>query len=123
MGPAARNTVTVDDNGCVVIEHWSAPSGSEGQSFNIFDRSIGTWRQTWVGNIGGQHDYRGGLKDGNMVYVGNTPPPSLRGNGRRWRGRERAGPSPGHSESLALSALTLYHEWCGRSAAQLHMQA
>lgn len=75
VGPAARNTVTLDDNGCVVTEHWSAPGGSEGQSFNIFDRSIGQWRQTWVDNIGGQHDYRGGLKDGNMVYVGDTPMP------------------------------------------------
>ena len=80
VGPAARNTVTIDDNGCVVTEHWIAPGGSEGQSFNIFDASIGQWRQTWVDNIGGQHDYRGGIKDGNMVYVGDTPAPGgLRG--------------------------------------------
>ncbi|HVT39766.1 MAG TPA: hypothetical protein VHE78_12015, partial [Gemmatimonadaceae bacterium] len=76
VGPAARNTVTIDDNGCVVTEHWVAPSGSEGQSFNLFDRSIGKWRQTWVDNSGGQHDYRGGIKDGNMVYVGDTPAPN-----------------------------------------------
>lgn len=73
VGPASRNTVTIDDNGCVVTEHWIAPGGSEGQSFNIFDRSIGQWRQTWVDNIGGQHDYRGNLKEGNMAYVGDTP--------------------------------------------------
>ena len=76
VGPPARNTVTVDDNGCVVTEHWVAPGGSEGQSFNIFDRSIGQWRQTWVDNVGGQHDYRGALKDGNMVYSGDTPAPN-----------------------------------------------
>lgn len=75
-GPAARNTVTLEDNGCVVMEHWTAPSGSVGQSFNIFDRSLGQWRQTWVDNVGGQHDYRGALKDGNMVYVGDTPAPN-----------------------------------------------
>lgn len=73
VGPAARNTVTQDDDGCVVTEHWSAPSGSVGQSFNIFDRSMGKWRQTWVDNSGGQHDYRGELKDGNMVFIGDTP--------------------------------------------------
>jgi len=78
VGPPARNTVTSDDNGCVVTEHWKAPGGSEGQSFNIFDRSIGKWRQTWVDNIGGQHDYQGGLNDGNMVYVGDTPAPGGR---------------------------------------------
>jgi ketosteroid isomerase-like protein len=75
-GPAARNTVTLDDNGCVVTEHWVAPGGSEGQSFNIFDRSMGQWRQTWVDNVGGQHDYRGTLKGGNMVYLGDTPAPN-----------------------------------------------
>lgn len=75
-GPPARNTITVEDNGCVVMEHWSAPSGSTGQSFNIYDRSIGKWRQTWVDNVGGQHDYRGELKDGNMVFVGDTPAPN-----------------------------------------------
>ena len=77
-GPPARNTVTLDDNGCVVTEHWKAPSGSEGQSFNIFDRSYGLWRQTWVDNVGGQHDYRGALKNGNMVFAGDTPAPNGR---------------------------------------------
>jgi cyclase len=76
VGPAARNTVTLDDDGCVVTEHWVAPGGSTGQSFNIFDRSIGRWRQTWVDNSGGQHDYRGGLEGGNMVYAGDTPAPN-----------------------------------------------
>ena len=58
-----------------MTEHWVAPGGSEGQSFNLFDRSIGKWRQTWVDNSGGQHDYRGGIKDGNMAFVGDTPAP------------------------------------------------
>jgi hypothetical protein len=75
-GPPARNTVTLEDNGCVVMEHWKAPSGSEGQSFNIFDRSIGKWRQTWVDNIGGQHDYWGRLENGNMAFLGDTPAPN-----------------------------------------------
>ncbi|MEO8334331.1 MAG: DUF4440 domain-containing protein [bacterium] len=75
-GPPARNTVTLEDNGCVVVEHWTAPGGSRGQSFNLFDRSVGKWRQTWVDNGAGQHDYRGELKDGNMAYVGDTPAPN-----------------------------------------------
>ena len=81
VGPPARNTVTLDDNDCVVTEHWSSPSGSVGQSFNIFDRSYGEWRQTWVDNTGGQHDYRGRLVEGNMVFEGDTPAP----NGQRGR--------------------------------------
>jgi uncharacterized protein (TIGR02246 family) len=75
-GPPSRNVITLDDNGCVLTEHWTAPNGSEGQSFNIFDRSIGKWRQTWVDNVGGQHDYRGALVNGNMVYEGDTPAPN-----------------------------------------------
>jgi hypothetical protein len=75
-GPASRNTITIDDNGCVLTEHWKALGGSEGQSFNIFDRSYGVWRQTWVDNIGGQHDYRGSIQNGNLVYVGDTPAPN-----------------------------------------------
>ncbi|MGH7617913.1 MAG: hypothetical protein ACREPM_11840 [Gemmatimonadaceae bacterium] len=76
VGQAARNTVTLELNGCVVMEHWKAPGGSQGTSYNIYDRSFGLWRQTWVDNIGGQHDYRGGLKDGNMVFEGDTPMPN-----------------------------------------------
>jgi tetratricopeptide (TPR) repeat protein len=76
VGPPARNTVTLDDADCVVAEHWSAPAGSVGQSFNIYDRSYGEWRQTWVDNLGGQHDYRGHLVGRNMVFEGTTPAPN-----------------------------------------------
>lgn len=76
VGPPARNTVTIEDNGCVVMEHWKAPNGSEGQSFNLFDRSVGLWRQTWVDNVGGQHDYRGKLVGRDMVLEGDTPAPN-----------------------------------------------
>ncbi|MEO7082889.1 MAG: hypothetical protein ABI442_18595 [Gemmatimonadaceae bacterium] len=74
-GPPGRNTITLEDDGCIVMEHWSA-GPSTGQSFNLFDRSVGKWRQTWVDNSGGQHDYRGGLVDGNMVLIGDTPAPN-----------------------------------------------
>lgn len=75
-GQPSRNTVTSDEDGCVLTEHWESPSGSKGRSFNVFDRSYGLWRQTWVDNVGGQHDYKGSLKDGNMVFVGDTPAPN-----------------------------------------------
>ena len=75
-GQPSRNTITSDEDGCVLTEHWESPSGSKGRSFNIFDRSYGVWRQTWVDNVGGQHDYKGSLKDGNMVFVGDTPAPN-----------------------------------------------
>jgi uncharacterized protein (TIGR02246 family) len=78
-GPAARNIVTADEDGCVITEHWRPGSGSQGRSFNLYDRSLGVWRQTWVDNVGGQHDYRGNLKDGNMVFMGEIATPGLPG--------------------------------------------
>ncbi|MEP7382645.1 MAG: DUF4440 domain-containing protein [Gemmatimonadota bacterium] len=75
VGPAARNTVTQENNGCTVMEHWVAPGGSAGQSFNLYDNSLGKWRQTWVDNVGGQHDYRGGLVGRDMTLEGDTPAP------------------------------------------------
>lgn len=74
-GPASRNTITLEENGCVVMEHWQGLGGSTGQSFNLFDRSLGKWRQTWVDNVGGQHDYVGALVKGNMTFEGTTPAP------------------------------------------------
>ena len=76
LGPASRNNITLEDGRCIVQEHWTGLGGSTGQSFNLFDRSIGKWRQTWVDNSGGQHDYVGELKDGNMVFEGTTPAPN-----------------------------------------------
>ena len=76
VGAPSRNNITLEENGCVVQEHWEGQGGSTGQSFNLFDRSVGTWRQTWVDNAGGQHDYTGALKDGNMVLEGTTPAPN-----------------------------------------------
>lgn len=72
----SRNRITLEEDGCIVQEHWTGAGGSTGQSFNIFDRSVGQWRQTWVDNGGGQHDYAGSLVNGNMVLEGTTPNPN-----------------------------------------------
>lgn len=80
-GPASRNNITLEENSCVVMEHWTGNNGSTGQSFNLFDRSLGKWRQTWVDNVGGQHDYVGALVGRDMVFEGTTPA----ANGQRGR--------------------------------------
>jgi hypothetical protein len=74
--PPSRNTITLEYNGCIVHEHWQPGNGGGGgESFNLFDRSFGEWRQTWVDASGGQHDYRGKLEGKNMVFHGELPPP------------------------------------------------
>lgn len=77
-GPAARNNITLEEGRCIVQEHWTGLGGGTGQSYNLFDRSMGKWRQTWVDNNGGQHDYVGELTNGNMVFEGTTPAPNGR---------------------------------------------
>jgi hypothetical protein len=74
QAPPARNEITKILDGCVVLESWSAP-GSTGQSYNIYDRTRSKWFQKWVDNSGGLHEYAGELRDGNMVYEGDTPAP------------------------------------------------
>jgi hypothetical protein len=78
--PPARNVITRIHNGCVVLETWTPAPGSSGQSFNIYDRTRDKWYQTWVDSFGGLHEYSGNIKDGNMVFEGEstTPPPVQR---------------------------------------------
>ena len=80
----ATNTIERAHNGCVLIENWDDGAGGTGQSFNLYDRVSQQWHQTWVDSGGGLHKYWGGLKDGNMVLVGEVPlPPAARFQGRR----------------------------------------
>ena len=77
--PPASSVITKIHNGCVILESWTAPSQT-GQSFNIYDRSMQKWHQTWVDSTGGLHEYWGSLQDGNMVYEGDIPaPPGMSG--------------------------------------------
>jgi len=80
----ATNIIEKAHDGCVIIENWNDGQGGSGQSFNLYDRVTQRWRQTWVDNRGGLHEYWGGLKDGNMVYVGEVSVgPAVRFAGRR----------------------------------------
>jgi hypothetical protein len=73
--PPAKNVITQMDQGCVVFESWTAP-GSEGQSFNIYDRTRGKWFQYWVDRSGGLHEYSGNYSDNAMWYEGEVPGPN-----------------------------------------------
>jgi hypothetical protein len=67
---AGTNDVTLTLDGCVLQEHWRGAGGSEGTSFNIWDRADARWHQFWVDNHGMSLDLVGGLRDGNMVLEG-----------------------------------------------------
>ena len=76
--PAAENILTLEYDGCVLMEHWkpggAGTTGGGGSSFNIYDATRKMWFQTWVDSTGGLHEYHGNLDaEGNMAFIGETP--------------------------------------------------
>lgn len=67
---AGTNVITQSLNQCVLHEHYTTPSGFEGNSYNIFDKQTNQWHQTWVDNSGTLLKLDGGLVNGAMVLSG-----------------------------------------------------
>lgn len=84
---AGTNSITKEENGCLLVEHWKGAQGSTGQSYNFLDRATGKWRQVWV-SAWSTIDYSGGLdENGAMVLEGTIGYGAGRpGNGAKFRG-------------------------------------
>mgnify|MGYP006403486695 CR=1 FL=1 len=67
---AGTNHIRLNENGCVLHEHYRTPTGYEGESLNIYDQSRDVWHQTWVDNQGTLLLIEGGWRDGAMVMEG-----------------------------------------------------
>ena len=64
------NSITSEESGCLLIEHWTNTGGGTGQSYNFYDPGTNEWRQIWV-SAAGVIDYSGGLTDtGSMLLKG-----------------------------------------------------
>ena len=72
---AGHNTLSVILGECVIREHYTTPSGYEGQSFNAYDASRGVWHQTWVDNQGLLLLLEGRYEGDAMVMQGETSGP------------------------------------------------
>ncbi len=72
-----RNSVTLEDSGCTIHEHWVAAGSvpNTGQSLNAYDLVTGKWGQDWIGSGGDVLHLRGGLRDGAMVLEQEGPNP------------------------------------------------
>ncbi|MCE7933881.1 MAG: tetratricopeptide repeat protein [Chlorobi bacterium CHB2] len=57
---------------CVLLENWTSASGSQGKSFNTFNRSTGKWQQTWVDDQGTVLELAGNLKGAVLSFEGIT---------------------------------------------------
>ena len=66
-----HNTITREENGCLIVERWTSAGGNTGQSYNYYDPGMEAWRQIWVSQ-GITIDYKGGLEpSGVMVLFGD----------------------------------------------------
>jgi len=67
---AGENKISIQENGCLLLEEWTSIQGGTGQSYNFYDPGMEKWRQIWVSG-GATIDYAGGLNaDGAMVLEG-----------------------------------------------------
>jgi tetratricopeptide (TPR) repeat protein len=77
-----HNAVTAEQDGCLIIEHWTATGGAQtGTSFNYYDIRDKKWHQLYLdnsGNAGAFPAMSGNLIADKMVLVTNDPnaPPS-----------------------------------------------
>jgi hypothetical protein len=63
------NVITVDYDGCVIIEHFDGnpTMALRGLSTSVYNVRRGRWQQTWVDNQGGYLDFVGGLEGDRMI--------------------------------------------------------
>lgn len=67
---AGTNSITSQESGCLLVEHWTNTGGGTGQSYNFYDPGTGEWRQIWV-SAAGVIEYSGGLTEtGAMLLEG-----------------------------------------------------
>jgi N-acyl-D-amino-acid deacylase len=69
---AGHNTLSLALGSCVLKEHYTTPSGYEGESLNMYDASRGVWHQTWTDNTGLLLVLEGGYQGDDMVMQGPT---------------------------------------------------
>jgi hypothetical protein len=73
--PVGTSLITLEEDGCVIHEHWTGAKGGTGQSFNYFDRVDKQWHQMWVSNSGNVLDLAGTFADGTLTYRGERKQP------------------------------------------------
>ncbi len=80
---AGTNEITLEEDGCLLHEHWVGSRGGTGQSFNWFDRSTGLWHQVWVDNQGNGLQLAGRFSEGRLTLLGKAPGPDGRPQDQR----------------------------------------
>jgi hypothetical protein len=71
----AESSITLADQGCVVIEHWRPFGGAHGHSLNMYDPATQSWHQSWMSAAPLRTEYRGRFENGVMSFEALTPLP------------------------------------------------
>ncbi|HZE89928.1 MAG TPA: hypothetical protein VE404_10285 [Verrucomicrobiae bacterium] len=95
---AGTNLVTVEEDGCVIHEHWKGSRGGTGQSFTFYSRVTGKWKQLWIDNGGNPAELEGTYKDGVLALASEVK---------------------GADGKVALSKLTFFDNKADRTVRQL----
>jgi len=80
-----ENTITREEQGCVLVERWRGTQGSTGMSINYLDKITDEWVQIWHAAGGYQITIRGGLTGEGMLlrgtihYIGSGQTAPFRG--------------------------------------------
>lgn len=68
---AGTNSITREEDGCLIVERWTSARGTTGQSYNFYNPGDGKWHQLWV-SPGAVIDYEGGINQrGHMLLEGS----------------------------------------------------
>ncbi len=73
----AESSITLVDQGCVVVEHWRPFGGAHGHSLNMYDPATQLWHQTWMSAAPLRTEYRGHFENGVMSFEAQTPLPGV----------------------------------------------
>ncbi len=63
------------ENGCVILENWTAGPNATGKSVNFYDAVLKKWRQTWADSVGGVSEFAGEFRDSAMRFEGESHTP------------------------------------------------
>jgi hypothetical protein len=66
---AGTNTITNEEKGCAIVEHWHSVQGGTGQSLNFYDPAAKQWNQVWI-SAGTVLHMKGNFSDGSMRLEG-----------------------------------------------------
>jgi len=73
----AESSITLTNQGCVIIEDWRPFATAHGHSLNMYDPATQSWHQTWMAASPLRTEYRGGFSDGVMSFEALTPLPGV----------------------------------------------